>query len=486
MTSLENYIHDQVAILSGDLANYIVKTEKIPNASARKRIQRLKSPIHKLKGLFSERQSLIYHADYFNQESFFQKLEEAFEKAGKRYMCVLNAISYNEGVISREDLANFTFSPLSNIKGHMRYSTLIQKLQNVNVLLPLYEDYYQLNPHILSSSDERITRYRAVKFSSDLVISQFMIWCRNIGLNSFNKGERNSIVSGFQFAYTAPTYVNGFVRYNKGKPIPGFIVADVLIGKKVEAQHIDFFIQKIKIIQASNKFIRLFPILIVDSTEVKALQELKSNGVVVATVKELFGEEYSELLKSLINTITNAGVILKKNPENYLNLMEQLTKLVEGKTNNLRGDLFELAVGYYHGKYCQFLEIGKRIIVSGMGSREIDVLAIYEEEVKVVECKGYHYPVNKTYITDQYLTNNIQIIRTWLLEKFPNKKHSFEIWSTGGFEPEAEEILRKAKENTKKYDIDYFDKNTILEKAGKLNTSKFTKILKDYFLKDIA
>lgn len=51
----------------------------------------------------------------------------------------------------------------------------------------------------------------------------------------------------------------------------------------------------------------------------------------VASVKELFGEGYVELLKNLINTITNAGVILRKEPDKYIDLMQKLTKLVDGK-----------------------------------------------------------------------------------------------------------------------------------------------------------
>ena len=49
-----------------------------------------------------------------------------------------------------------------------------------------------------------------------------------------------------------------------------------------------------------------------------------------------------------------------------------------------------------------------------------------------------------------------------------------------------ENMLEKAKQNTKKYKIDYLDRQAILDRAKELKTSKFTEILKDYYLKEIA
>ncbi|NJS16950.1 MAG: hypothetical protein HC787_09135 [Nostocaceae cyanobacterium CSU_2_110] len=140
--------------------------------------------------------------------------------------------------------------------------------------------------------------------------------------------------------------------------------------------------QKINAIRASNPSTKLFPVLILDGVEVTALNKLKSRCL-IATIREIFGESYNELLKNLINTITNAGVILRKDPESYLALMAQLTKLINGKTNNLRGDLFELAVGYYYGKQCQSLDIGKKVRMDDdIKVREIDVLANYEMKLE--------------------------------------------------------------------------------------------------------
>ncbi len=244
--------------------------------------------------------------------------------------------------------------------------------------------------------------------------------------------------------------------------------------------------QKINAIRASNPSLKLFPVLILDGVEVTALSKLKKTGVLIATIREIFGESYNELLKNLINTITNAGVVLEKDPDSYLTLMAQLTKLINGKTNNLRGDLFELAVGYYYGKQCQSLDIGKKVrIENDIKTREIDVLANYENEIRVVECKGYNYPIDKDYV-EKYLSDKIPAVRKWLERYYPNKKQSFEIWSTGGFDNEATELLSMAKNNTKKYEIDFLGKTQILERASQLQSTKFVEILKDYYFKEIV
>ncbi|WPX25308.1 hypothetical protein [Mucilaginibacter sp. 5C4] len=117
--------------------------------------------------------------------------------------------------------------------------------------------------------------------------------------------------------------------------------------------------------------------------------------------------------------------------------------------------------------------------------RDIDVFALFEEEAKAVECKGYNYPIDQEYIK-RYLTEIIPATRKWMLDKFPEKKHSFEIWSTGGFTKEALSELQAAKDKTKKYQIDFLDKEGILSKAKNLKTNKFYEVLKDYYFKDIA
>lgn len=485
MTNIELLLLREIGMLSGRLAEYLSNKDGVSIEAARKRIERVTTPVHKIKGIFADNQSFVYHSSHYQSKRYFELLNEALEESAKRCAAFVSAIRYHNGVIHQEELANNTFSPVGKLKGHVQYETLLNKLLEFNILKTYDDSHFELNRYLADDVHHPdYQHYKAIQFAKKLLIDQFDSWSGRTGLVSFNTGTVNSLVGGFQFSFTSPTYINGLVRYANGRLNPGFLVMDILIGKPILSKDVDFFIQKIIIIQSSNPSIRLFPVIIVENLDVEAIRSLRQVGVMIGYVKELFGEQHTELLNSLIQTITNAGVILKKDPEKYLSLIAQLTKLSDGKTNNLKGDLFELAVGYYHGQSCKFLEIGKKVSsVPGQKARDIDVLAVYEGNVVAVECKGYNYPVDKNYV-DRWLGEIVPTIRDWMINSYPKKVQSFEIWSTGGFSPEALDLLKKAKLSTKKYSINFFERTDIFEKARALESPKFLEILKEYYFRD--
>ena len=112
MTKLEKYIKKKGGVLSGDLARYIEKNQGISNDAARKRIQRLSSPIHKVTGLFSDKKSFIYHADNYQNSEYFDDLVDAFKSDGKRCYAIINAIKYHHGLVPIEELPNYSISPV--------------------------------------------------------------------------------------------------------------------------------------------------------------------------------------------------------------------------------------------------------------------------------------------------------------------------------------------------------------------------------------
>ncbi|MFD2871984.1 hypothetical protein ACFS5N_05860 [Mucilaginibacter ximonensis] len=485
MTTIEAIVEKKKALLSGELAHLLAEANGIEINAARKRVERAKSPVHKIKGLFADNQSFVYHSSAYNSGTYFDELVQSFEKAATRCAVLLEAIDYHHGLIDKNELANYAMSPVHNIIGHMNFYTIVDKLIELNVLSDYDDNLYTLNGYI-SPAEPNISHFKAIQLAKKLLLQNLKTWSGHIGLGSFNAGTFDSVVAGFQFAYTAPSYLHGFVKYKDGVPQPGFLVADILIGNVTSTKSIHFFLQKLAVIRASNKGIRLLPVLIVDGLEPEAFQALRKAGVMIGSVKELFGDNYNELIKDLIATITNAGTILKKDPEKYIHLMTQLTKLVDGKTNNLKGELFELAVGYYYGQHCQFLEIGKKVVPEPWEKkRDIDVMALYQDEVRIVECKGYNYPVDVDYV-DRYLGEILPAIFKWQKKTFPEKKCAFELWSTGGFTAKALEKLDEARSKTKKYSVNYLQKPDILAKAAELKTSKFSEILKEYFFKDVA
>ncbi|MEZ4805814.1 MAG: hypothetical protein R2852_10100, partial [Bacteroidia bacterium] len=321
----------------------------------------------------------------------------------------------------------------------------------------------------------------AIELSKEVICNQFYNYSRSIGLISYEKGKFNSEFAKFQFCFTAPSYIAGLVKYG-ARIQPAFVVADVLLGNKNDETSIDFFLQKVQIIktQTTNSFL---PFLITDVLTQEAFKKLKENGIIIGLVNKLFGEEYEELLKSLISVVTNAGTILKTNPDAYLQLLLQLNKLVDGKTNNLRGDLFELAVGYYYSNLCQSLDIGKKVTFQG-NYKEVDVYSTFQDKFVICECKAYKTKIDLK-IVETWLSEKVSFIYKGIREYNFDKEIVFEFWSTSGFSDDAIEHLKDKQQNLRKYKIEFYSEKEILEKAKKSKANKIVEIMREYFSIDV-
>ncbi len=479
MTSIESILKKKGPLLSGELAKIIGDTTGASNEAIRKRLSRAAKPIYRIKGFFADNQVFFYLEEHYTQEIFFEKLRQAFKSAAKRMYVVIKAIEFHQGYLKIGHLPAYTFSPIEKLVGHKLVYTLIEELKNLRVIQSDGEAYI-LNLHITSIRPSSNKEYKAIETAKNFVLTQFLSWARSIGITSYNTGAFYSEFAKFRWGFTSPSYISSLTRQAGDRIVPAFILADVLIGKESTEDDVLFFVEKVKILRAQKNPSRHIPVLIVDSVTPEALQLLKKNGVVVGFVNKLFGYEYSDLLKALINTITNAGAILKRNPEQYLDLISKLNKLVDGKTNNLRGDLFELAVGFYHSRLCRSLDIGKQINHDGY-TREIDVFAVYANEVKVAECKGYKTKITLSQIDDWLKT--ISIIRNWMLDQNPyrDKDLVFEFWSTGGFKSDALKKLKEVSRTVKKYQILYYGPKEIMQKGKEVKSPKFNDILRQYY-----
>lgn len=477
---IEHFLEKQGPQLSTSLINFLVSNYSIPGDTARKRLSRLKFPITKIKGLFSGNQAFYHLQHQYKKPEFYDALIAAFDSSGKQYYAIVQAIEFHYGYIKKEQIAAYSASPVDKLRGHKKIDNIINKLIELGVL---YEesDYYKLNPFI--SIKENFNHFKAVETAKNFVLIQFNDWARNIGLVSYNTGTFYSQFGKFAWSFVSPSYVTTLTRFNNSNIVQGFVIADILIGNRIDLKTIQFFIQKIDVVKTLRGLSNFLPFLIIDEIEIETLKYLKGKGIILGFVDQLFGSEYKELLKSLINTVTNAGAILKKNPQAYLNLIEKLDKLVGGKTNNLRGDLFELAVGYYHSNFCQSLDIGKLINYEGQ-IREIDVFATYADKLVVAECKGYKNRIGKSQLED-WISNKILIIRKWILQQnlYSNKKIVFEFWSSGGFTDDAKEFIKNIK--TRKYELVFIDEKGLIEKSRDIPSKKFKDILRQYYLKEI-
>jgi hypothetical protein len=391
------------------------------------------------------------------------------------------ALEFHNGYLDSSHLPTYGFCPIEKLKGHKLYQAYKEQLLQFS-FIRIADNNFQLNSDFNLSGIADFRKYKAEETARNLVLSQFMSWARSIGLISYNTGTFYSNFGKFQWCFTCPAYVNGIREFKDNIVKPFFVVADVLIGKEATERNVNYFIEKVKILNAQKNLSRFMPFLIVESLNEGAFKILKENGIVIGFINKLFGKEYAELLGALVNTILNAGAILKKNPDHFLDLIRRIDKLVEGKTNNLRGDLFELAVGYYH-KHSKSLDIGKEVSLSdGLG--EIDVFAVYPDRIVVAECKGYKNKITLSEV-EEWLTK-LSKVRKWMLDIEPYREKQLigEYWSTGGFEDDAFLKIKNVSEKTKKYKIEYFDQSGILGKFRELKSKRVLDTLKQYFFNE--
>ncbi|GIZ16602.1 hypothetical protein RCZ15_26460 [Capnocytophaga catalasegens] len=281
--------------------------------------------------------------------------------------------------------------------------------------------------------------------------------------------------------FTAPSYICGLSK-------PSFVLADIMIGGSNDEENINFFLTKINTIKKTHKKSNFIPYLITDFLSNEALSKLKENGIVIGLIDKLFGREYKELMESLIRVITNISVILKKEPNKFIEIIKKFDKLIDGKTNNLRGDLFEFIVGYYHSNLCQSIEIDKNYRDDDDGKKkEVDVYASYQDKIILCECKAYKTPISLEIIEEwnekiAFIYKVIEKNRSFTGDK--NRDIIFEFWSISGFSEEATQYFQEKKNNLKKYKIDFYKRDEILKKAKDSNANKITDIMNEYFAND--
>lgn len=470
-------------MLSGDIGDRLVSEYGMSSLAARKAISRATPPVRKLISInFDNNQKFIYLEQQFNREYYLEAVLEHMKKQSKAYYAFVQALIFHNGFLDKKQLTAYTFSPIKPLKGHRPASKIIDDLCATQIFSEYNEDVLQLNPDIMALN---YPKYRAIELAKKITIDHFYDWAKCLNMVAYNSAKLLSDSPEFfkfQWGFTSPSYISG-IKSRKDGPTC-FFIADILLGKVLSAVDVSFFIQKIKTLRQQKKISPFIPILIMDNPMEKTVFDaLKAEGIVLGFVDKLFGASYSEALKSLVHMVEHAGAIIAKKPENYFEFIDKISVL-EGKSINLKGDLFELAVGYYYSKIAPYFEINKIILDHKSGKRkEIDVFVRYSDsEIRIIECKGYNYPVGKEFIK-KWLTDNIPTIRNWLLsqDEYSNKNLVFELWSTGGFEKEAMELLDIHSNRTQKYIMQYYGKQEIKQIVKDSKNANFQRIMNSYY-----
>ena len=82
-----------------------------------------------------------------------------------------------------------------------------------------------------------------------------------------------------------------------------------------------------------------------------------------------------------------------------------------------------------------------------------------------------------------WLKDRVPLMRRYFLSQdaHRDKKMIFEFWTSGQFESEAYELLKDAKERTRKYEIRFFDRAGINDLLQKAKLSNISAILNQHY-----
>ncbi len=484
MDFLQRILKKHGPMLSGRLVEKLAYKKDIKLEAARQRLCRTRPPIQKINLGYKNNQYFVYLQEHFNSDRYWDAMKLSLKNSSKAYYALLNSCFFHSGFARKSQLAAYGFSPVKKLKRHLLYSSIIEELQKNDLISEFDDETLEIN-YKLFKQQNNYNRFKAIEIAKTHVMQNFHDLVRNLNFVSFGTGRclsEQAEFGKFQWGFTSPSYLHGLKGWRGGKVLSGFVVADILIGRKVNKIDAEFFLQKIEILQQQTKTRPFIPFLICDNVEESTFKRLKSRGIAIGRVSELFGTSYADALRLLIETIANATKIVSTNPDQFIELCEKISTL-DDKFKNMKGDLFEFVVGYFYSRDHIPLEIGKVIREPKFRkTKEIDVFVKGSNMLRVVECKAYKSPLDAVEVK-KWLKEKIQIIRRWILSQddYKNKNLVFELWCTSGFEKDALKLLNKYANSVRKYDIKYFDGSAIAKKFKKTD-KKIYDLLMRYFI----
>lgn len=479
MNRVEKLLKDHGPMLSGDLAREYENEYHTSNEAARKAISRATSPVHKLlKFKFDKNQQFYYLNSQYMSDEYKEMLYSSMKEHSKTNYAYILALADQCGYMTKNILPAFTGAPIGKVKGHKQHANLINALIETGIIKEYDDERYTLDSAFGQS--DNLSRAIGLEIAKKAIINDFSKWSCGNNLTAYQSGKtlfECAEFAQFRWAFSAPSYIQPLFSFKDNQP--GFVVADVIYGKKATLDSIRFFIEKISIVRSFRNVKPFLPVLLVDKIDLEALQLLKEKKVMVCILNNFFSEKYTDLLDKLVNIFANTTSILNKNPDMIYKLFNELSKS-EGRYNDMSGDMFELLVGSHYAHIgCQMLK-SKMFISDETGKRrELDLVAEKDGKIIIVECKAYKSKLDEEFVRN-WLNDTVPFTRKWFLNNSQNNKMEFQLWSVGGFTENALNLLEKAKES-KKYTVSYFNRKDMLKLARETNDNSFVEILNMHF-----
>ena len=480
--------------LSSEVVEELVVKHGLSSAAARKRVSRANGDnIKKIKGLFPRNETFVYHKNQFGSEKYWEALTSRLLSEGSAVGRALRALKVRGGVIPLTYFEIDCGSPIA-LQKNLSFQTVLERLKGHGfVVVTEVEGIGQCVCLADRSGDYKGARAAlyARLVAEGLMLNGIRDWAKNIGLVSFETAQIRSSLdlqpnfSQFSWDFSAPSYVSGLVSFSERKaPKPGFFVGDVKLGSSLSLEDIKPFLHKCETVRSLKRGANVLLFLCCERFQKDAFLELKRHGVLPVTPESLFGRDVATSIRLLISTLAEVGRQVM-DLDTLDKIFKGLSKF-EGAISNLRGALFEYMVANILRETVRptRLELNYRTSTAAGLKAETDVVLVYGNEARFVECKGLSpYSTLPDEEALKWVHNRMPAVRQFCLEQqdWKNKELVFELWITGKISQEIRQKLDKAIQETKKYNIRVLEAWEVREQAKAAGNDVY-KLFNQHFL----
>lgn len=424
-------------------------------------------------------------------ERFWTALLRDLRSSGSVYGMALDGLIARKGVVPINEFGVISGATASPVKKQLTTATVLSRLTEsglIDQLSTVDGNLAVIKPHALALPDPRGVKARDLV--EKIILDALREWTRNIGAASYNqiaiRGEEKLIpVQQFQFDLAGPSYLLPLRGSLRGEP--GFLVADVFSEGILDEFHVRYFIRKSRALHATMKRGSILPILVADGFTGAALTAGHGAGVLLATPATLFGKRVASSLRSLLNVLNNSAAhASSEDSSRIVNLVNSLAE-IEGRSQNLRGPLFELLAAYLARRDAVSIDMGVRATDPITREKaDIDVLKVSAlgEEFVAIECKARAPGGTVDADSVQRWLKKTKVMHSHIKQnKDREAEVKFEIWTTGGFTPDALTLLEQERKLRTKHPIDWKTGEDLVRLASAKKERAIADVLREHFIK---
>lgn len=240
--SVETLLKKEGPCLSTRLCEILQRAGVSPEA-ARQRISRANGSIMRLAGLvFPQGARFIYNKSDFGSVSYWTSLLRDIDKASPAYSAAIAALKARGGIVPRSHFEIISGAPILQ-KGQISSETVLERLLAVKLVQLVEVD--GIGSCVRLDAGGYLGEVSKNDFKARLITEKILLlavkdWARKLGVASYEKicmrddPGPSPRVGTFAWDLTGPSYLKPMARWVKGKPKPGFLICDVVLGDQID------------------------------------------------------------------------------------------------------------------------------------------------------------------------------------------------------------------------------------------------------------